>query len=60
MFAEILVTRQQVCRSMHGRTASPSTGTSSVARVRQVELSATAASLATHRPPNFDMLIVPR
>jgi hypothetical protein len=45
---------------MHGRTASPSTGTSSVARVRQVELSATAASLATHRPPNFDMLIVPR
>jgi len=37
--------------------------TSSVARVRQVELSAitaTAASLAAHRPPNFDMLIVPR
>ena len=37
--------------------------TSSVARVRQVELSATtttAAPPAAHRPPNFDVLIVPR
>jgi hypothetical protein len=37
--------------------------TSSVARVRQVELSAistTAAPLAAHRPPTFDMLMVPR